>query len=314
MSDQCDAHPAPSSNTVKTQSTHATCFARAIRLLTSAATPLRCALTILGLGCLHLAAAAAQFDAPIVPADPAAAGRELVARLLSLRPAESLTNEAVLRVRVSKTNQFEVPLRIEVYVNETNWSTTYSAQLPGGSETNGNTLAMDKVKIVRTTGAANVYEQTHTSFPISKSYSSSEVSSFSIGPKVRKFAAFGGADALVPFAGSDFLLADLGMEFLHWPTQRLLKKELCRGQSCDKLESVAPQGWTNGYVRVVSWFDIDTGGPVLVEAYDVKGKMEKEFKPNDFTKVNGQWQVEELEMNNLRTGSRSFLHFKLEGK
>jgi len=28
----------------------------------------------------------------------------------------------------------------------------------------------------------------------------------------------------------------------------------------------------NGYVRVVSWFDIDTGGPVQIEAYRCKGK------------------------------------------
>lgn len=119
---------------------------------------------------------------------------------------------------------------------------------------------------------------------------------------------------MIPFAGSDFWLADLGMEFLQWPTQRLLKKEICRSQSCDKLESIAPSGQTNGYVRVLSWFDIDTGGPVLVEAYDAKGKMVKEFKPNDFTKVNGKWQVEEVQISDNRTKSVSFLHFHLEGK
>ena len=85
-----------------------------------------------------------------------------------------------------------------------------------------------------------------------------------------------------------------------------------RGQSCDKLESLAPAGQTNGYVRVVSWFDIDTGGPVICEAYDAAGKLIKEFKPNEFKKVDGQWQVEELEMRDLRTGSRSFIRFNLK--
>ena len=260
---------------------------RAVRLLPSSATCL-----ILAGGCLHLIAAAPQFDAPIAPADPAAAGRELVARLLALRPAESVTNEAVLRVRVNKTNQFEVPLRIEVRVGETNWSTTYRTQ-----GTNKEHVAV--VSITRQEAGLIEYW-----IPTSPRHCDT----------TNEFETLPGESAFIPFAGSDFWLADLGMEFLHWPTQRLLQKGLCRGQSCDKLESLAPPGQTNGYVRVIAWFDIDTGGPVLIEAYDAKGKMVKEFKPNDFTKVNGQWQVEELEMNNLRTGSRSYLRFKLEGK
>lgn len=261
-----------------------------IRLLTSAATVRGRIAVILGLGCWQLAAAAPQFSSPIIPADPAAAGRELVARLLALRPAENVTNEAVLRVRVSKTNQFEVPVRIEVRVSETNWSTTYS-----------------------TRGTNTDHAATFTVTRSEKSPNEYWVMTFSCTrDAMNDFKNLPGEQAFIPFAGSDFWLADLGMEFLQWPTQRLLKKELCRGQSCDKLESVAPQGWTNGYMRVVSWFDIDTGGPVLVEAYDAKNKLVKEFKPNDFTKVNGQWQVEELEMNNLRTGSRSYLRFKLK--
>ena len=259
-------------------------FARAIRLLTSAATFL-----ILSLGCFQIAAAA-PFEAPIVPADPAAAGRELVARLLALRPAESVTNEAVLRVRVSKTNQFEVPLRIVVSVSEANWNTTYRTE-------GTNKAHAAAFSITRTEAGLIEYRA-----PTSPRHCDT----------TNEFETLPGEKAFIPFADSDFWLADFGMEFLQWPTQRLLKKELCRGQSCDKLESIAPPGQTNGYVRVVSWFDIDTGGPVLVEAYDVKGKMMKEFKPNDFTKVNGQWQVEELEMNNLRTGSRSYLRFKLK--
>lgn len=246
---------------------------------------------LLALAGLQLtAAAAATFEAPIVPADPVAAGRELVARLLSIRPAENITTDAVLHVRVNKTNQFDVPLRIEVRVSETNWSTTYSTQ--GTNKDHAATFSV--------TCAGNRPNEYR-------------VWTFARPPgDTNEFESLSGETAFVPFAGSDFWLADLGMEFLHWPMQRLLKKEICRTQSCDKLESLAPAGETNGYVRVVSWFDIDTGGPVLVEAYDAKGKMMKEFKPNDFRKVNGQWQVEELEMNNLRTGSRSYLRFKLD--
>lgn len=249
---------------------------------------LRWVLGVLSLSCWNIAAAA-PFEAPIVPTDPAAAGRELVAHLLSLRPAESATNEAVLRVRVNKTNQFEVPLRIEISVSETNWRTTYLANPQDGAN-------QTRLEITRGVNDATQYQLR-----------------LDHGDSTKQTTP-AGAELMQSFAGSDFWLADLGMEFLHWPTQRLLKKEICRGQSCDKLESLASAGETNGYVRVVSWFDIDTGGPVLVEAYDAKGRFVKEFKPNDFKKVDGRWQVEELEINNLRAGSRSFLRFKLDVK
>jgi len=245
------------------------------------------ALGVLVLGCWHLAAAALQLDAPITPADPAAAGRELVARLLALRPAENTTNEAVLHVRVNKTNQFEVPLCIEVCVSGTNWSTAYRTH-----GTNKDHAAA--FTVTHTENGPDEYRVMIFSRP------AAATNGFDLLP---------GPQAFIPFAGSDYWLADLGMEFLHWPAQRLLQKELCRGQSCDKLESLAPPGQTNGYVRVISWFDIDTGGPVLVEAYDGQGKLVKEFKPNGFKKVNGQYQVEEMEMNNRRTGSRTTFRF-----
>jgi len=247
-------------------------------------------LAIFALSYQAYSAAAATFDAPIVPADPAAAGRELVARLLAMKPAESVTNEAVLRIRTNKNSQFEVPLRIEVQVTETNWSTTY--------------------RTVPTTNAAAATVFTLTRRPSGRNHYELRRDDGDLKGSIHLTAD----DAMTPFAGSDFWLADLGMEYLQWPTQRLLKKEICRSQSCDKLESIAPEGLATPYVRVISWVDIDTGGPVLVEAYDAKGKMVKEFKPNDFAKVNGQWQVEELEISNLRTGSHSFIHFHLEGK
>jgi hypothetical protein len=118
-----------------------------------------------------------------------------------------------------------------------------------------------------------------------------------------------GADTMATFAGSDFWIADLGLEFLHWPTQRLLKKEMTRGQFCNVLESVAPTAQTNGYVRVKSWLDIDTGGVVYAEAYDTGGKLLKEFSPKGLKKVQGGWELEEVEIINRQTGSRTRLLF-----
>jgi len=78
------------------------------------------------------------------------------------------------------------------------------------------------------------------------------------------------------------------------------------------LESTNPAPVTNGYSRVVSWIDEDTLGIVEANAYDVNGKKLKDFYPKDFKKVNGQWQVQSLVMENLQTGSRSRLEFDLQ--
>lgn len=238
----------------------------------------------LAAGCVMVNAAGPQLSAPIVPADPDAAGRELAAKLRTLCPAESLTNSATLRTYAGRKLQRELPLHISVQVGETNWTTTY---LTNPQDNTNQT----RLSIVRNADGSAEY-QWHSDLG---------------SPRMSSTPS--GSELMTPFAQSEFWLADLGMDFLHWPTQRLLKKEICRGQSCDKLESRVPLERDYGYVRVVSWFDIDTGGPVLVEAYDAAGRMVKEFKPNDFKKVNGQWQVEEVEILNPRTDSRSTIRF-----
>jgi len=213
-------------------------------------------------------------------------GREIAANLLAMQPVEAETNLAILEIR-SKMARTEIPLRIAVNVTPTHWTTTYMANPDNQTEESC-------LKITRKPSGEAEY-----------------LLSTSQGG-TNHVCKLSGAETMVPFAGTDFWVADLGMEFLRWPSQTLLKKELRRGQSCNKLESIAPPGWTNGYVRVVGWYDIDTGGPVLVWAYDANGKRLKEFKPNEFKKVNGEWQVEEMEISNSRTGSRTTLRFQLD--
>ncbi len=120
------------------------------------------------------------------------------------------------------------------------------------------------------------------------------------------------ADLSFPFAGSDFWLCDLGLEFFHWPEQKILKRENSRGRVCKVLESTNPNPSTNGYSRVVSWIDEETLGIVQAYAYDAQGKKLKEFYPKDFKKVDGQWQVGMMEMDNVQTGSRSRIEFDLK--
>ena len=115
------------------------------------------------------------------------------------------------------------------------------------------------------------------------------------------------------FAHSDFWLCDLGLEFFHWPQQKVLPKttNLKRGRDYTFLESTHPNPPTNGYSRVLSWIDKETGGILAAEAYDANGKLLKEFEPKSFKKVNGQWELQEMEIRNVQTGSRTRLEFNL---
>ncbi len=119
-------------------------------------------------------------------------------------------------------------------------------------------------------------------------------------------------DWMKSFAGSDFSPADLGLVFLHWPRQTILRRETHRSRGCTVLESVQLDAPPGGYVRVVSWVDDETHGILEAWAYDQDGHKVKEFYPKDFKKVNGQWQVQTLIMDNMLTGSRSRMEWDLK--
>ena len=234
-----------------------------------------------------LAVAATLADATNDLAAAQAEGRDLARRLCELRPAEDFTNSCTLILRARKSPRREIPLRTVSSLGPTNWTAVYET-LP-----NINAPECQRLTV------------THRGL-LATDYALSALHSNGVGDPyplpVRELL-------LSPFADSDFWVMDLGLEFLHWPAQQLLKKELKKGQSCAVLESRNPESATNSYSRVVSWIDIDTGGIVLAEAYDAKGKLLKEFEVKEAEKVAGQWQVSELQMRNVQTRSRTTLKF-----
>jgi hypothetical protein len=121
-----------------------------------------------------------------------------------------------------------------------------------------------------------------------------------------------GNAAAVPFAGSEFWLSDLGLEFLHWPEQRLLRHEMRKGRSCHVLESVNPDPQGAAYARVLSWIDIEHHGLLRAEAYGKNHKLVKEFSIGGFKKVDGKWQLKSMEIRNEQTDARTRLEFDLE--
>jgi hypothetical protein len=225
-------------------------------------------------------------------------GRQLAQQLCDSPPGENLTNNGVLQIRDGNGKHFEFPIKCEVIVTPTNWLSFYKA-------INTNLGAGDVLEVIHQETVSNQYA-TGGGY-MSGGLSFSILDHCNLHPEKR---------LMFPFANSDFWLCDLGLEFFHWPAQKVLPKptNLVRGREYTLLESTNPDPPTNGYSRVLSSIDKETGGILEAEAYDAKGALLKVFEPKSFKKVNGQWELQEMEIRNVQTGSRTRLEFDLKKK
>ena len=235
---------------------------------------------------LLCAVSIAAADSVTDPAEQIALGRALSANLRALQPRESVTNSAALRMRDTKGRRSELRVEFRTLVSPTNWVSSYIA-----TSTNGfsSTLAVHHAD-----GQPNRYL-------VRASKDDSQ-----------PLAAIAGNDTMRPFAGSDYWFADLGLDFFHWPEQRVIKKELRSGEACRVLESVNPHPAPGAYRRVVTWIDNDTLGIVHADAHGFDNKLLKDFAPKKFRKVKGQWQLEEMEIRNEQTDTRTSIIFDLQ--
>ncbi len=220
-------------------------------------------------------------------------GRQVVRQiLLDQTPAEDSSLHGVLRVRAPKGKWKEMPVKCQVMVTTTNWQSVYEAQT---SVTN-----FVRLTVTHNGAGSNRYEL----------YEGANADCCD-GPAT----TLSGRQIMMPFAGSDFWLADLGLEFLHWPDQRLKEKGVHRNVSCYRLMSLNPDPTPGAYASVESWLTIEPPhGIVDAVAYDASGKEVKVFDPKDLQKVNGQYQVKTLQIDNKKTGSRTRLEFDFDKK
>jgi hypothetical protein len=221
-----------------------------------------------------------QRPSPLDPAQAKVEARVLVAELLAQKPDQNSTNSGQVRIRDREGKEIEIPARFEIISTPTNWLSIYEI-LPSAGRATG-----ERLVVIHTDGQPNQYrlgEQT-------------------LAP----------GQTLVPFAGSDFWIADLGLQFLHWPEQRLLKREMRRSKACCVLESVNPQPSPSGYSRVVAWITAEAPhGIVHADAYDSRNQLLKLFDPVNLEKVNGDYQLAEIEMRNRQSGSHTWIKFDL---
>lgn len=232
------------------------------------------------------AAAAAEPSKPIVlpPEEGAKEGKALTGRMTSMQPDKNSVTTGTLTIRRPRMPEATVPVRFEIQAGDSKWVSIYEAPQA--------TNAISLLRVSHAESQPNRYRIIQNGLE-------------------KQIAA---TETMVPFAGSDFWVADLGLEFLFWPEQRVLRKEIRRGQSCSVLESRNPNPAPGAYARVLSWVDIDTGGIINADAYGKDGKQMKQFVAQRFKKVQGQWEVKQIEMNDSRTGSRTTLTFDLGEK
>jgi len=231
-------------------------------------------------------------------------GRELARQLVGLyeqRPATNYVQTCVLKIRPARNQTVEFSLRSTVSLTPTNWQQVCETiRTNSDGFTDGNYL-----RIIHDDGWENEYLWNNHSYNGAR-----------INPARSDSAEahWSGTAWVHPFSGSDFWAVDLGLEFFHWPEQKVLPNttNLKRGRAYTLLESTNPNPSTNGYSRVLSWIDTETGGILEAEAYDAQGKLLKEFEPKSFKKVNGQWELQEMEIRNVQTGSRTRLEFDLK--
>jgi Outer membrane lipoprotein-sorting protein len=246
---------------------------------------------LIRLAVLVLAAAATLlFQLAAVPdslssLDPKEAGQILAARLRSLAPAEESQFKGALNIRRGRTRI--IPLTLTIAIEPAGWKAIY--------ETSGSdNVPAEKLIVVHGTNRPNEYRFVQAAKP---------------GESPGALRCLANTEAALPFAGSDFWLTDFGLEFLHWPSQRLLRTEMRKSRVCHVLESVQPRPVQGQYGRVISWVDKESGGIILAEGYDHATKLLKEFSIGKVTKVEGQWQLEEMEIRNVQTKSRTRLEF-----
>ena len=266
-------------------------------LLSSQISALFCAATLVVL------AVSTRGQPAVQPERAQVEGLALADQLREDRPLEDFETRGVLEIQRGNAKRTETTVNLTVRADAPAWRSTYLAFAKPAplSSSSGNSAGLtlgvtEELVVIHAPDAPNAYlwAKTETNAALAKP------------------TPVASDQADVPFAGSDFWLTDLGLEFFHWPSQHIVKREMRKSRSCRVLESVNPNPHPGGYGRVLSWIDFETTKLVRAEAYDRSGKLLKEFEIISLKKVNGRMQLKSMRIRNLQTDSRTTLKFEFE--
>ncbi len=234
--------------------------------------------------------AASQAPAAAPPEDREAV--TFVRDLLAQRPATEIAINGVFHIRQPDGHRSQIPVRYSVRLGGHEWQSVYVTERTS-------TIGPEELVVTHSANQPNRYRLKQISLDGSRT----------------NLITLTGSEAVVSFAGSDFWLTDLGLEFLHWPDQRMVRDARITmrwGRPMKVVESRNPHPAVSGYSRVVSWIDSELGSVVRAEAYDVHGKRFKIFDLKSFKKVNGRWHVKDMEIRDDARDSRTRLEFEFQ--
>jgi hypothetical protein len=242
--------------------------------------------------CKTFLVAAACLPALAIPAaaDEPDAGQDLARQLRSSAPEENSQIHGTLIIRAGGQTR-EVRVFCRVVVRDATWETDYQIAATAAS-------GPERLVVRHSIDATNEYLYARAPGP---------------GDMLPKLAEISPAAAeTTALAGSDFSLADLGLEFLHWPVQHRLKGEMRLGQPCYVLESLNPG--SPDFARVKSYIDKDSNGLLIADEYDGQGRKVKEYSlhGSSFKKVNGHWRLEKMDIRSPKNHSRTELKFDMD--
>jgi hypothetical protein len=251
---------------------------------------------------LFLTAACANAETTNGLSDAEIEGQALARKILEQRPAENSTNTGILKIRPASGGHVNLSVRCLTIVTPADWRQIYEATATNLAAT---------LLIIHAPSAANIYfyrPGVFTNLPLSGDAQQFE--------NLFHAAPLSPSELATPFAGSDFWFCDFGVEFLHWPRQKMLAKTkdtkpLDRGREYRLLECGNPSPAGNSYARVVLSVDKESDGILDAIACDRNGDKIKFFELKDLQKVNGQYEVKTLVMENSQTKSSSRLEFEL---
>jgi hypothetical protein len=224
--------------------------------------------------------------------DPQA--QALVRQILAQRPGEAFQVQGQVRLRHADRRRTLIPLSYTLLPGEEEWREIYETRAAG-------LVPAERLVIVHRAGQSNQYLHAQAQ----------------ADGRFREPVLLEGPEAAIPFASSDYWLSDLGLEFLHWPEQRMAETQIKMRATrpAIAIESINPNPHPNTYARVVSWIDAEHHIILRAEAFDLNRRKFKTFFLSRFRRMaDGGWFPRELVMENARTDSETRIELHFDGE
>ena len=113
-------------------------------------------------------------------------------------------------------------------------------------------------------------------------------------------------DRSTRFFGTDFSFEDMEERDVNQFDYTLVGDDTVGGALCWKIQSTPKQGKSSQYTRSLVWIRKDNYLIVQIENY-IKDQAVRRMTYGDFVKIVGIWTARQLEMSDLRRGSRTRL-------